>query len=684
MASNFNNLNHYQQTILRVSANLTNLEKFCRQLGLDNTAASLDEMRQKMEEKTFQVSIIGEFKRGKSTLINALLGREVCPSDRLPATATLNRVTYGLTPGVTIEYKDGTSEEIGIDQMEAYVTKLTEDSEQKAATVKEAVVRYPLEYCKNNVDIIDTPGLNDDAVMTSVTLGVLPETDAAIYVILATSPFSETERDFLENKMMTSDLGRVIFVVNGMDYIDEDEREELLEYIGKRIDSYVMSKAKKVYGEDSEEFRQYKRKIGKPRVVGISAKQALKGKLKGDEALYQKSKFPELEQEIERLLTADRGAIAMSGYVGRMLSACGDISGNIQMRLGALNMDAEEFDKKYQEAQREFTEIREKRSEEMVKIDLAAQATWQEVKPMLQGFWPDVKGQISRMVEEEPLSNEDLSKENGEATQERMMQKVQSLVQNQSQLLSEQIQNHLAKNLEQETQRLEGFEDDFFQVVDRVQSGFLNFNQGGEITGTDQLIGTALSSFILMGAGGAYTGFKQAGWKGLLLGGGVGFAATYGITVATVSLLVAAGIASAPLLIIGSIASAFTGGKIADFVVKKLIRVDHTQKFRETFLNAVIEELDRMSRESDLEEKVREQIEAGFSAMKKNIRNETERVLQDLQLTLDQLKSQMDKSYVLAEKEGQMLEEISQETGKIYEYASEISRELAELADSES
>ena len=70
--------------------------------------------------------------------------------------------------------------------------------------------------------------------------------------------------------------------------------------------------------------------------------------------------------------------------------------------------------------------------------------------------------------------------------------------------------------------------------------------------------------------------------------------------------------------------------------------------------------------------------------MKKNIRNETERVLQDLQLTLDQLKSQIDKSYVLAEKEGQMLEEISQETGKIYEYASEISRELAELADSES
>lgn len=173
------------------------------------------------------------------------------------------------------------------------------------------------------MDIIDTPGLNDDAVMTSVTLGVLPETDAAIYVILATSPFSETERDFLENKMMTSDLGRVIFVVNGMDYIDEDEREELLEYIGKRIDSYVMSKAKKVYGEDSEEFRQYKRKIGKPRVVGISAKTGAEGQAEGDEALYQKSKFPELEQEIERLLTADRGAIAMSGYVAECCRPAG-------------------------------------------------------------------------------------------------------------------------------------------------------------------------------------------------------------------------------------------------------------------------------------------------------------------------------------------------------------------------
>jgi hypothetical protein len=89
-----------------------------------------------------------------------------------------------------LEFRNGRREEVPFDKLADYVTQLTNESEAVAKTIKEAIVYYPSPYCQNNVDVYDTPGLNDSNAMTDVTLSVLPRTDAAIMVILAQSPFS--------------------------------------------------------------------------------------------------------------------------------------------------------------------------------------------------------------------------------------------------------------------------------------------------------------------------------------------------------------------------------------------------------------------------------------------------------------------------------------------------------------
>ena len=81
----------YKETVKGLTENLKSLLGLSEEIALVNTAESIRETLEKTAEEHFEVAIVGEFKRGKSTLINAMLGQEVLPADVLPATATLDR-----------------------------------------------------------------------------------------------------------------------------------------------------------------------------------------------------------------------------------------------------------------------------------------------------------------------------------------------------------------------------------------------------------------------------------------------------------------------------------------------------------------------------------------------------------------------------------------------------------------
>ncbi|MBR4223742.1 MAG: dynamin family protein, partial [Oscillospiraceae bacterium] len=126
----FSSYASFRETINDLTDSLAQLQEYASSLNLANTARSIGDVIEKAANGHFEVAIVGEFKRGKSTLINAILGQEVLPADVLPATATLNRVTYSKEPYVVVEYKDGASEKVDIDRLAEYVTKLSFESEK--------------------------------------------------------------------------------------------------------------------------------------------------------------------------------------------------------------------------------------------------------------------------------------------------------------------------------------------------------------------------------------------------------------------------------------------------------------------------------------------------------------------------------------------------------------------------
>ena len=666
----------YRQMVTDVRDNLLKLQDYSEALELSQNMASIKDVLEKSSNDVFSVAVIGEFKRGKSTLINALLEQDVLPTDAMPATATLNRVTYSIKPFARIEYRDGNTEDVEIEKLAEYVTKLTEESEQRAATVKMATVYYPTSYCTNNVDIIDTPGLNDDSTMAEVTLSVLPEIDAALFVIMAQSPFSEYERDFLENKLMSSDLGRILFVVTGIDRLDEEDVDRVLDSIRERINRYVIEKAKKLYGEDSPEFEVYRQKLGTPKVFGLSAKQALKGKVKGDNTLLEVSRFPVFEKELERFLTEDRGAITLQVQVNKILSAANEIIKSIQLREAALAMGQQEFQEKYADAKEKIAAIRAQREKEYQKIDDSANAAWTQLRPMADSFWDELKAGALAIVDAEPLSKEDLSKDKLPATQERLLKKVQKASEDQGRLLSERMQVQINAALGEEADRLTEFEGDFFSRISDIQQSFITTgNLTDKKSLTDMAIGAGAG--LLLGGGmtgGIFLGWKQGGVKGALLGGAVGLGGAAGVAILATAL-------SIPIAWPVFLAATVVGTFASKFALSKWFGSISADNFKNQLKKAIEEQYQTLAAENDMPKQLRSQINTAFDSLKQKIDRETETVLQDLEDTLKSLDRENIEHQALERKEKTDLQEMLKEVAAIIQQTDELSHQLISILE---
>ena len=671
---NFSSFTGYKQIVMELVGDLKTLKEYSERLNLSGSVESIDNALKKLAEDSFDIAIIGEFNRGKSTLINALIGKDVLPMDVLPTTATLNRITYNIAPYVHVNFKDGREEDVDIENLKEYVTKLTDEASEMAKSIDEVIVNYPINYCKNNVDIIDTPGLNDESAMTEVTMSVLPKVDAALMVIMAQSPFSESERSFLESKVITSDLGRILFVVTGIDLLDEEDVDRVINNISLSIQKNIIAKAAKTMGENSKEFEIYKRKIGKVRVFGLSAKKALKAKMAGNDEALKKTRFPEFENELERFLTEDRGAIMLSVPVSRILSASVEILKSISLRENALRMQKEDFNNKFSQAMEEIEQIRHQRRAEFTRINKSAQETFDELKPLIKNFWPKIEAKAEEVINRYPLTNDDISNDNIDYTQTLIMDSIKKETLETAQTLSEQIQNCITMALEDETDKISDFENSFLEATAKIQDLFFVPKTVQESSGT--ALGTTLNYFTL-GGGSAYLGFKDAGWKGALIGGLSGGAATFGGAFATGLVFTALGLpVTWPVLLIVGIGSSLLGTFTGKKATSMLFPSDKTEKFKIEFKKAVAAQFAEMKSAENFSEKVRTQVDTAFTALKDSIQRETENILNDTQNTLTQLKVNLAYNNTATEKEQEQLKKMISGTEKIISHAESLNSQL--------
>lgn len=190
----------------------------------------------------FVVLLLGCFSSGKSTLLNALLGRPVLPVKVNPCTAILTEVVYGDEPSVLVRNHDGTTRDYTIEAfLEEFQLRTGEDvageeAADRFGAVDRAVVRWPLPLLHNGVVLLDTPGLDDDPSRTARTLSSLPDADAVIFTLSANRFLTDLERRTLKRDLLPLGLTNLFFPTTMVDLLEaiSDEPELELQRLTER------------------------------------------------------------------------------------------------------------------------------------------------------------------------------------------------------------------------------------------------------------------------------------------------------------------------------------------------------------------------------------------------------------------------------------------------------------------
>ena len=670
----------YQNMVTQVNTGLVQMQKAALGMNLEETGKNLEASRKKLEERKFAVGILGEFKRGKSTVINSLLEKEIMPADILPTSATMNRVTYDMTPPVELLMRDGTVMEIGIDELPDYVTKLDERREAQAALVEEAIVYYPCKFCQNGVDIVDTPGLNDDERMSRITEEIIPKLDVVIMVLVHDSPFSSSEADFVLNKLMTSDLGRILFLVNKIDTLRrESDRVRAIENIKSRIQEKVLESTKRIYGEGSQEYQDTKRKLGNIKVFPFSALDALDGKLEGDPELIAKSGTIPFEQELTRMLTEERGALELQIPLSVMGRGAQEIIKAIETRKNALQMSSQEFEEQQKEALAQIEAIRAQKTEEKKRLRNSAIAARDQLTAQVAEFYPALREQLMAALDNTYIDSASMSTKGGQDAAVAELQKALNKEMETSMSgFSERIEMQLRNIAGEEAARLGTFAQEVSGRLDSLRAGIGTGDswKAGDFlsVGAEYAMAMTLGGF---GIGGVIEGFKEAGFKGAALGGAAGLAAQF----ATAAALMAVSLPALPLSLI-----ALAAGPVASkFLVKKVFRRDVGEKKLTEIRQAMRKNLDEMMTDmearGELEQWVRQRVSTVFEELSAALEDECETMLRDTQGTIDSIREDLLQNEMQRQKLLENYEENLKTVTQILERLEPVSKKVSRVLE---
>jgi hypothetical protein len=291
-------------------------------------------LAERLDEGRFHLAVLGQFKRGKSTLLNALLGEWLLPASVVPLTAIPTFLQYGPELIARVSYHDdraaeefhGKSTEELHEILHGFVTE--EGNPSNRLGVLQVEISHPAPILKHGVVLIDTPGIGSTFTHnTEATLNFLPQCDAALFVVSADPPLTEVEAQFLKD--VRSRVSRLFFIFNKVDYLNDDEKKACLEFLGRVL------REKIGLNDDSPVFC-------------VSARQGLEGKVFDKPDLWMQSGLEEVENHLIGFLVSEKTSTLRQALGRKVRDLLEDVVMRLRLGIRSLRMPLHDLEKRLQ------------------------------------------------------------------------------------------------------------------------------------------------------------------------------------------------------------------------------------------------------------------------------------------------------------------------------------------------
>lgn len=204
-------------------------------MGMRTEAQIFRDNADDVQNGVFKVLVMGKFKNGKSTFINALVGKVMMAARATACTAVIATVEYGSdTDNVTVIYSDSSvSKKMTLQQFTDEFALSEEDQQyieeggrlDRFANVSHVEMQSRDEIFADGLRLIDSPGLEEATARTKVTSEFVPKANAIIFTLSATSLFSAAEKEYIAENFAGKNMRNVFFVINRIDNLTEGQLE---------------------------------------------------------------------------------------------------------------------------------------------------------------------------------------------------------------------------------------------------------------------------------------------------------------------------------------------------------------------------------------------------------------------------------------------------------------------------
>jgi len=267
----------------QIASVLEELRHLVESDGIGSLSTEIDEEIQKLRENRFYLVALGQFKRGKTTLLNALLGEELLPVGVLPLTTVVTLICHGPQKRAEVIFSDLRRREIDLSELADYVGEQGNPRNQK--NVRYVEIHYPADLLRDGLVLVDTPGIGSLSLHnTETTWDFIPKVDAAILVLSPDPPITQIESEFLDEILQHVD--RLFVVLNKTDLLTDSDLRETVAY------------TRSILREKLNDRETY--------VYPLSALRALQGKTTGQTQLLKRSNIESFDEALQSFLEHEK------------------------------------------------------------------------------------------------------------------------------------------------------------------------------------------------------------------------------------------------------------------------------------------------------------------------------------------------------------------------------------------